>query len=218
MGVLVGSSYLLQSVSDEKENRMMEILLTSVSPLALMAGKVLALGTVGLAQLSVWAVSVALIGPRIMDDFPNLGQWSVDPLLLVWMVAFFLAGYFFLGVAMAGIGAATPSYREASQVAIFIYLPSLGLPMWLFMAIAGNPDGQIARTLSFVPFTGPLTMIMRIGASDIALIEIVGSLVVTVIGGIVLLWGSARIFRAGLLMYGQRMSLRRVFSALRQAG
>ena len=165
LSVLTGSGYLLQSVSDDKENRMMEVILTSISPLALMAGKVLALGSVGLIQVSVWATSMVLIGPRILDNFPNLGQLAVDPLLLVWLVAFFLAGYFVLGVTMAGIGAATPSYREAAQVSILIYMPSVAVPMWLFMLIAGNPDGGIARGLSYFPFTAPVTMMLRIGAN-----------------------------------------------------
>ena len=90
--------------------------------------------------------------------------------------------------------------------------------LWLFMFIAGNPDGLLARILSFIPFTAPITMMLRIGAMNVPLVEIIASLAVTLLGGIVLLWGSARVFRAGLLMYGQRMSLRRVLRALREAG
>jgi ABC-2 type transport system permease protein len=218
MAVLTGSSYLLQSVSEEKENRMIEVVLTSVSPLGLMAGKVLALGLVGLLQVTVWAASIALMGPRILESFPNLTGLTIDPVVLVWVVAFFLAGYFVFGVINAGIGAATTSYREGSMISMLLLMPAVLVPMWLFMIIAGNPDGPLARILSFVPFTAPITMMLRIGATDIPLVEIVGSLAATVLGGVVLLWGSARVFRAGLLMYGQRMSLRRVLSALRQAG
>ncbi len=218
MAVLTGSSYLLQSVSDEKENRMIEVIVTSVSPLGLMAGKVLALGLVGLLQVVVWASSIALMGPRILENFPNIGELTIDPVLLVWVVAFFLAGYFVFGVTNAGIGAATTSYREGNVVSVLLLLPAVLVPMWLFMFIAGNPDGPLAQILSFIPFTAPLTMMLRIGAADIALVEIFGSLAATVLGGVVLLWGSARVFRAGLLMYGQRMSLRRVLSTLRHGG
>jgi ABC-2 type transport system permease protein len=91
-------------------------------------------------------------------------------------------------------------------------------PIYVMGPIISEPDGDLARLLSFIPFTTPVTMIMRLGAADIALIEIIGSLMVTVPGGVVLLWGSARVFRTGLLMYGQRMSLDRVLSTLRQAG
>ena len=218
IGVLTGSGYLLQSVSDEKENRMIEVLLTSVSPLGLMAGKVLALASIGLLQVMTWAVSIAFMGPRILESFPNIGELTIDPVLLVWVGAFFLAGYFVFGVTNAGIGAATTSYGEASQISMLLLMPAVLVPLLGFMLIAGNPDGPLARVLSFVPFTAPITMMLRIGATDIGLVEIVASLAVTVLGGVVLLWGASRVFRAGLLMYGQRMSLRRVFSALRQAG
>ncbi len=218
MAVISGSGYLLQSVSAEKEDRMIEIVLTSVSPLGLMAGKVLALGLVALLQVTIWAVSIVFIAPRIMENFPNLSQLTIDPVMLVWVVAFFLAGYFVFAVTNAGVGAATTSYRQGSQISMLFLMPAVLVPMWLFMFIAGDPDGLLARILSFIPFTAPITMMLRIGATDIPLIEIIGSLTLTVLGGIVLLWGSARVFRAGLLMYGQRMSLRQVFRALRQAG
>lgn len=218
LAVATGSGYLLQSVSDEKENRMIEILLTSVSPLGVMAGKVLALGSAGLLQVIVWAASIAFLGPRILESFPDLDQWSVEPIFLFWVVSFFLAGYFVIGVIMAGIGGATTSYREGSAISLIVMLPAVGLPLWLNMAIAGNPDEGIARVLSFVPLTAPVTMILRLGATEVSLVEIVGSLAVTILGGIGLLWASARVFRAGLLMYGQRMSLRRVLSTLRHAG
>lgn len=217
IAVMSGSGYLLQSVSEEKESRMIEVVLTSVSPLGLMAGKVLALGLVGLLQVTIWAVSMVFIGPRIMENFPNLGQLTVNPVLLVWVAAFFLAGYFVFAATNAGIGAATTSYRQGSQVSMLLLMPAILVPMWLFMFIAGNPDGLLARILSFIPFTAAITMMLRIGAMDVPLVEIITSLIVTLLGGIVLLWGSARVFRAGLLMYGQRMSVRRVLGALREA-
>jgi ABC-2 type transport system permease protein len=182
-----------------------------------MAGKLLALGLVGLLQITVWAVSIALIGPRVLESFPGISQLDIDPVLLVWLVTFFVAGYLVFGVTMAGIGAATTTHREASKTSMMLLMPA-AVPLWSFMLIAGNPDGVIARVLSFIPFTAPTTMMLRMGASDIPLLESLGSLTVTVLFGVLLLWGSARVFRAGLLMYGQRMSLRRVVTALRQAG
>ncbi len=218
IAVMSGSGYLLQSVSEEKENRMIEVVLTSVSPLGLIAGKVLALGLVGLLQVTIWAVSMVFIGPRVMENFPNLDQLTIDPILLVWVAAFFLVGYFVFAATNAGIGAATTSYRQGSQVSMLLLMPAVLVPMWLFMFIAGNPDGLLARILSFIPFTAAITMMLRIGAMDVPLVEIITSLIVTLVGGIVLLWGSARVFRAGLLMYGQRMSVLRALRALREAG
>jgi len=143
---------------------------------------------------------------------------TIDGALLVWLVAFFLAGYFVFGVTYAGIGAATTSVREASQTSLVVVMPAMVGPLILFRPIVGNPDGLLAQILSFIPFTAPITMMLRLGAADISVVEIIVSLAVVILGGIVMLWISARVFRAGLLMYGQRMSLRHLFSALRQAG
>ncbi|MEE8442206.1 MAG: ABC transporter permease [Dehalococcoidia bacterium] len=218
MAVLTGSGYLLESVAEEKESRMIEVLLTSVSPLGLMAGKVLALGSAGLLQVTVWATSIAFMGPRILDSFPEVGQLAINPVMVVWLVAFFLAGYFVIGVTMAAIGAATTSYREGSTISLLVLLPAVAVPMVFRIVIVGDPEGGLARGLSYFPFTAPVTMMLRMGAADIPAVEVISSLAATILGGVIILWGSARVFRAGLLMYGQRMSLKRVFKALREAG
>ena len=217
ISVVSVGGYLLSSVVEEKENRMIEILLTSASPLGVMAGKVLALGTLGLVQVLVWTASLAVLGPRIADSFPQVDQLAVDAMLVVWAAAFFVAGCFVVGVAAAGIGAAATSFHEARQLFWPVVVP-VYVPMVLWNPLVENPDGMLPRILSFVPITAPVTMMLRLGAADIALVEVLGSLAVTALGGVVLLWGSARVFRAGLLLYGQRMTLRGVVTALRQAG
>ena len=174
------------------------------------------MGAIGLFQVFIWAASVVSIGPRLLDNFPELGRLEMDPMLVLWTVLLFLAGYFVVAVVMGGIGAATSSFRESSQISAIITIPTI-IPLMFFQLIAGNPFGTIARVLSFIPFTGPLTMMLRISVADVSPLEIAGSLLVTVAGGLVLLWVSARIFRAGMLMYGQRMTLRTMFTALRQA-
>ena len=133
------------------------------------------------------------------------------------MIGFFLTGYLVFAVTMGGIGAATTSVKEASQISTIVTLPAF-VPMVFLGVLLENPDGGISRLLSFIPFTAPVTMMIRLGASDVPLWEVVGSLAVLLLTGVALLWISARVFRAGMLMYGQRMSLSAVFAALRQAG
>ena len=215
-GIMLGGSILMESVSDEKETRMIEILLTSVSPLAVMVGKVLALGAAGLIQLAVWVASVAIIGPLIFDQIPDAGQLAIEPGLMALVIAFFLTGYLVFAVTMAGIGAATASTKEASQISMIVTMPGF-VPVLLIGMLLENPDGGVSRLLSFIPFTAPVTMMVRLAASDVPLWEVVASLAVLLLTGVALVWISARVFRAGLLMYGQRMSLRGVFAALRQA-
>ena len=216
-GIILGGSILMESVSEEKETRMIEILLTSVSPLAVMVGKVLALGAASFIQLAVWVASVAIIGPLVFDQIPDAGQLAIEPGLMALVIGFFLTGYLVFAVTMAGIGAATASTKEASQISMIVTLPST-VPVMFIEVLLESPDGGVSRLLSFIPFTAPVTMMVRLAASDVPLWEVAASLAVLLLTGVALLWVSARVFRAGLLMYGQRMSLRGVFAALRQAG
>lgn len=216
MVIFMVSGTLLQSVSEEKENRVVEVLITSVSPLALMSGKVLGLGATGLLQVGIWLVSLAVLGPRIVGAFPEIGDLALAPALAVAIVVFFLAGYFVFAVVMTAISAATVSAREASSLSTIILLPAL-TPLVLATLISLAPNGAFARILTFIPFTAPATMMIRLGVTDVALWEVALSLGVTIVSGLALLWLSARVFRAGILIYGQRMTLRRLWLALRHA-
>ena len=217
MSIFIGSGSILESVAEEKENRMVDVLLTSVSPLSLMAGKILALGTTSLVQIIVWIASIAIIGPQIIDQIPNAAELEIEPLTLAYVSLFFIAGYFLFAVILAGIGSATTSAKEAGPITAMVLLPA-GIPFWLVNAILGAPDGGVARVLSFIPFTAPTTMMLRIGSSGVSSAEILVSLGVTVLAGVVMLFVSARIFRAGMLLYGQRMTLGAMWRAVRQAG
>ena len=216
MVIYMVSGTLLQSVSEEKENRVVEVLITSVSPLALMTGKVLGLGATGLLQVGMWLVSVAVLAPRIVSAFPDVAELAFSPGLAAAIVVFFLAGYFVFAVVMAGISAATVSAREASSLSTIVLIPALA-PLMLAAFISLVPNGAFARILTFIPFTAPPTMMIRLGVTDVAFWEIALSLGVTVLSGLALLWLSARVFRAGILIYGQRMSLRRLWLAVRHA-
>ena len=215
VAILFGSGLLLESVSEEKENRMVEIILTSVSPLGLMAGKVLAQGALALAQVVLWVGSLAVIGPRIFDQLPEVSDLSIEAGQLVWLLLFFLAGYFVVAVIMAGLGAMTSSYTQSSQLSALVIVPVI-LPVAAPQFILESPDGALARVLSFIPVTAPTTVVMRMGQTDLSIAELLASLVVVLLSGVVLLYVSARVFRAGILLYGQRMTLRGVFRALRQ--
>lgn len=216
VAIFSGSGSLLQSVADEKENRMIEMIITSATPLSIMTGKVFGLGAAGLIQVTIWVGSVALLGPLIIDQIPNAGELSIGPDLLAIVLLMFISGYFLFAVIMAGVGAATTSVREASQISAIITIPTV-IPVWLSSLLFSQPDGTIARVLSFIPFTAPTAVLIRLSAGNVSAAEVIGSLLVIVASGFVLLWVSARVFRAGLLLYGQRMSLKNVWTALRQA-
>lgn len=214
IAIFSGSGSLLQSVADEKENRMIEMIITSASPLSIMAGKVLALGIAGLIQVSVWIISAAILAPRIINEIPNAGDLKVSPELLLTVLLLFVSGYFLFAVMMAGVGAATTSVREASQISAIVTIPAV-VPVWLSSLLVSQPDGVVAQVLSYVPVTAPTTILIRLSAGNVSPLEVATSIVVVLASALALLWVSARIFRAGLLLYGQRMSLKNVWSALR---
>ncbi len=215
--VMIGGASLGEAVAEEKESRMIEVLLTSVKPLSLMAGKVLAIGTGQLMMITVWVGSVVVIIPRIVDVIPSITEFPIDLSLLVWMLAFFLAGYFVSAAVMVGVGAIVTKVQEANQLAFLVIIPLL-VSIYTLGLILSNPGGGLARVLSFIPFTAPSAMMIRLTLGSVSVLESLASLTIIVFTGMVLVWACARVFRAGLLLYGQRMNLRRVIRVLRQSG
>ena len=204
MSIFIGSNALLESVSEEKENRMVDVLLTSVSPLSLMAGKVLALGTTSFVQLIVWIASIAIIGPQIIDQIPDAAELEIEPLTLAYIFLFFIAGFFLFAVIHAGIGSAMTSAKQAGSISTMVFLAGVTPVFFSFNMILDAPDGGLARVLSFIPTTAPWTMMLRIGSPDVSNAEILARLTATALAGVVMLFVSARVFRAGMLLYGQR--------------
>jgi ABC-2 type transport system permease protein len=215
--IMIGAVSLGGAVTEEKENRMIEVLLTSVKPLSLLAGKVLAVGTAVLITITVGVGSLIVMVPRITAIIPNLAGLPINLGLLVWILAFFLAGYFVSAVIMAGVGAVATKVQEANQLAFLVVMPLLA-SIYVMPLMMANPDGLLSRILSFIPLTAPAAMMIRLAVDGASTLESLASLAVILLTGMGLLWAAARVFRAGLLMYGQRMSLRRMLRALREAG
>ena len=208
---------LLQTVSEEKENRMVEVLLTSASPLAIMTGKVLALGLAGLIQMSVWVAAVIVVVPRFAGVIPDIGTIPIDFGFLFLVLAFYLAGYAIAAALMAGIGAATTSVTEAGPLTALVIIP-LAVPFYAMPLFLSSADHWLPRLLSLLPITAATSMMLRLATSSVAPGEIALSLGLMIITAALLLWLASRIFRAGLLLYGQRMSLRAAWTALRYGG
>jgi ABC-2 type transport system permease protein len=136
--------------------------------------------------------------------------------LIILLVAFYFAGYFVFASLMAAIGAATTTVREASQISAIVMVPAI-IPIYASALIIQNPDGGLARVLTFFPLTAPTASMMRVAGGTTATFEILLGLALTALSGVFLMWLSARVFRAGLLLYGQRMGIGNVLRALRQA-
>jgi ABC-2 type transport system permease protein len=212
--IVFASGFMLQSVTEEKENRTIELLLTSLRPWQLLAGKVLGLGTLGLLQTVVW-----LGASRLLLGFGGGRLGDVSALNLpasVWalVVVYFVLGYGVYASLLAGVGATITNPREGSQLTLLVMMPLIA-PLWFIAAIITYPEGPVATALSIFPLTAPVTMIIRITLGAATSWEV--ALSVALLAGTVALsvWAAARLFRVSTLLAGKKLSPREIARALR---
>jgi ABC-2 type transport system permease protein len=215
--IFTASGYLLQGLSEEKENRIMEVLLSSVSTRQLVTGKVLALGVAGLCQLLVWMFSGwALLNVASSNMGGFFATLRFPPEVLVLGLVYFILGYFLYAILMAGVGAIAPTQRDGQQLSV-IFTMMGAIPYFLMTFIVENGSHIVSRILTVFPFTAPLTVMMRIN-SGIPLWEIILSvtiLILTICGSLLLV---SKIFRVYLLMYGKTPGWKQILISLKQAG
>jgi ABC-2 type transport system permease protein len=212
-GILNGSGWLVQAVAEEKENRTIELLLTSIKPWQLMTGKLLGLGVMSMAQLALWiGLSTGLLGANSVLGRFNVG--TVERGVWGWMVIFFVLGFAFFGALMAALGAIGASIRESGQASSFLTLPML-MPLWFGEAIIETPNGMLARVFSLIPFTAPVTIMVRLGQGPVPLGSILASILVMLLAVAGALWLAARLFRSTTLLTGVRPTPRAIWRALR---
>lgn len=210
IAVNISGGYLLQAVVEEKENRTMEIIVTSVSPTQLMAGKVIGDLMVGLTELAVW-ILFAVLAFAFVPDWLPLGQSAqVDPGMILLIVAIYLPAFVMIAAGMGALGATATEAREAQQVAGLFTLPIL-LPFWFISSIIFDPNGQIALWLSIFPLTAPIAMPLRIVFVTVPVWQIILTVGLLDILAVVMIWLAGRIFRIGMLQYGKRVSWKQIF-------
>lgn len=205
MTIFSAAGLLLNSVIEEKENRTLEILLTSLRPEELLAGKVLGLGTLGLGQSLIWLGTGRLVLSISVDDIGATMLQSLNLPLSMWglLLLYFLLGYLIYASLMAGIGAVVPSTREASSLTLLVAAPFM-VPLLLLGPLTERPDSILSTILSLFPLTAPVTMMMRVVLTDVTAWQIALSLVLMVGSVALCIWLAARIFRLSILMTGKR--------------
>lgn len=218
MAIFSSSGYLLRGLSEEKENRIMEILLSSVSARQLLAGKVLGLGAAGLVQIVVWLLSTVLVMQLASATIGGaFSEIQIPDNMLLLGIVYFILGYLFFAILMAAIGAVGATARESQQLSALIIMPAI-VPIYVFLFIMrSNPDHVIGTIFTMIPFSAPIMVFIRLGVSEIPAWELVLSislLIAGIIGGMVL---AAKAFRVFLLMYGKTPKIGEILRALRQA-
>jgi ABC-2 type transport system permease protein len=214
--IFTASGFLLQGVSEEKEGRIIEILLSSISPTQLLAGKILGLGALGLIQVTFWIGAGAALLGAATAMFSLAGAISLSLATVALGVVYFVLGYLLFATLMAVAGSMGTTQRESQQIASIFSLAA-AIP-WMTMGIVfANPGSPIAVALSYFPLTSPVMMLLRLGVSQVPAEQIAISIGFLVAGIALSLWAGAKIFRASLLMYGKRPGLKDLARAFKQA-
>lgn len=214
IATMFAAGYMLQVVSEEKENRTMEIMITSVTPLQLIGGKAFGLLAAALTQLSIYVVA-AVIGLVIAAQFiPELQYFNVPWTYLGVMTLFFLPAYALIASMMLAIGAAVPDVQQGQQISGILNLVFM-LPLFLLPLLFTNPNSPLIIIMTLFPTTAFLTISLRWGLGSVPIWQLMISWIILVSSAILMVWGAARIFRAGMLRYGQALSLRRALSIVR---
>lgn len=211
------STFLMNGLVEEKKNRIIEVIVTTISPLQLLAGKIMGLGALGLVQVGVWlvvAVAAFVVGPEV-EALAVLGEASIPLDMILIGVSYFTLWYFLNASIMATIGVVTGSEQQASQYAVFVTLPGYLLPIVLLTTFISDPNGPLPTILSLIPFTSAMSMVLRVGFGVVPLWQIGLGLVVLVATTLFTAWASAKVFRWALLLYGKRITLRDMLSVVR---
>ncbi len=214
IAVMASAGYLLQAVTTEKENRTMEVMITSLAPEQLVSGKALGLMAVSLTQLAIWALAVTVglvVGARFLAP---LRAARVPWASLGIAALYFLPAYALVAGLMTAIGGAVTETRQGQQIAGVINL-LFASPFFFVALIMANPDSPILVFLTLFPTTAFLTVSMRWSLTVVPLWQLILSWVLLVASAGLSVWASARVLRAGMLRYGQRLDLRAVLGALR---
>lgn len=228
MMILGYGQTVMRSVIDEKNSRIMEVMVSSVSPFQLMAGKLLGLGAAALTQVAVWIVLGLLMimfsGAMAFQIDPSIMRVVANPVIVVFFALFLISGYLLYSTIFALLGSIVNSEKEAQNF-MFPVVMCLVLPMMVGISVVQDPNSVLALTLSMIPFFAPTMMMMRIvfmaptttqySLFSGVLGQAILSFLLVVVMIVIMTWICAKIFRIGILMYGKRPTLPEIIKWIR---
>jgi ABC-2 type transport system permease protein len=203
--------YLMQAVVDEKENRTMEVIITSISPNQFMAGKIIGDISIGLTQILLWMLFIVIVVLVGRDSIDFLRSLQIAPQTILLLVVVMFPAFVMVAALMAAVGATVAEAREGQQVIGLLAMP-VWIPYMMMGLIMSNPNSPLAVALSLLPMTAPLTMLMRAGFTILPAWQIALSACIQVIFAVGAIWLAGRAFRLGMLRYGKRLKWREVFA------
>jgi ABC-2 type transport system permease protein len=240
MFIIIYGNMVMRSVIEEKTNRIIEIIVSSVKPIQLMMGKVLGTSLAGITQFTIWVLLASVLAITSfyvlgIDIFtvqksqletveqiaqPEITQLVMDVLnlpilsLVIFFLIYFIGGYFLYSAIYAAIGAAVDSETDTQQFMFPVILPlMLGIYVGFFSVIE-NPHGSVSTIFSMIPLTSPIVMLMRI-PFGVPWWELAISIAILIITNFGVIWLAAKIYRVGILMYGKKASYKELFKWLK---
>lgn len=239
MAMLIYGSVVMQGVMQEKQNRVVEIMVSSLRPSELLMGKVLGIGAMGLVQMTFWAaliaagtvlsgVIVGLVVDPVSVQLPasasnqevlaavNFSIPTLEPIVFILFVVYFLGGYLLYATLFAAIGSSVEQQQDAQGIMLPVMLPII-LSIVFMQTVIEKPDSTLAVVLSLIPFTSPIPMVVRVAMIDVPLWELAASLGLMVLFIYGAIWVAGRIYRVGILSYGKKPTLRDLARWVRQA-
>lgn len=218
MFILIYGSMVMNSIIEEKNNRVLEIVVSSVKPSSLMLGKIMGIGLVAITQILIWAVILAACSAWIMPWIGSMATSEADAELIgaisqlsdigyiaslfICMILFFIGGYLFYSAIYAAIGSAVDNVQDASQLSTVATMPVI-IGIVASMSVIQNPGSTLAFWISIFPFTSPMAMMSRL-PFGVPFWEIALSLVLLYVSFLGLIWLCAKIYRVGIFMYGKK--------------
>jgi ABC-2 type transport system permease protein len=218
MSIMMTGNMIAAEITSEKSSRIMEILITSASPLAQMFGKVIGVFLVGLLQIGVFvaATAVNLTLPHnatVLADFNlDLGQLNIS--LLIYGFVLYVLGYFLYALMYAAVGSIVSRTEDLGQAVMPIMMLGF-VAFYVPLFSISNADTLLVKVASYVPFTSPLTMLLRIGVGEVAIWQVIVSLAILLVTTFIFGWLAAKIYRTGVLMYGKRPSIKEIRKAMK---
>ncbi|MDQ0173554.1 ABC transporter permease [Paenibacillus tundrae] len=215
---MMTGNMIASEITAEKSSRIMEILITSVSPLSQMFGKIIGIFLVGMLQIGIFGAVVAgnMLLPHninVLSDF-NMNLSDINTAVIVYGLIFYILGYFLYAVMFAAIGSMVSRTEELGQAVLPITMLSL-VSFYIAIFSIATPNILLLKVASFIPFTSPTAILVRIGAGVAPTWEILTSLAILAVSILVFGWLAAKIYRTGVLMYGKRPTFKELFKAMK---
>jgi ABC-2 type transport system permease protein len=213
MAIILPSGVLVSAVTDEKKNRVLEVLMSSVSPQQMITGKILGVGLLGLLQTALWVGVLWMVVRLGGQPLKIPAGFELPTQLLIWSLVYFLLGYGMYGALLAGVGALAPDVKDTKGASFAVMSPLIAVYVFVIVIIT-NPNGLIALMVSLFPLTSPVGMIARMTAGEVPWWQLALAAALQLLAAIFIVRLVARLFRAQHLLSGQPFNVPRFMRAL----